>query len=234
MRYFLIFALLLWQSSVWALQVEPMVTEFTPTGQASQKNMRIVNTNEAPLTLEISAHDLTLDANSKEILTANEDDFLILPMTVTLAPGAAQTVVVRYIGEPLLKESKAYRINIDQVNVASAQTEDVSSVGMLISFRTLYNVVPQNTKEDVRLLSKGQQGDKWVLTFENSGDRYSRLIASQWQLDDGKQQVVLQGMSLSQAIDGSFLPPHSQRKVIFTPPAGFDINSTQLTFSTTK
>ena len=133
----LLFVYFIFSSSVvWAFQVKPMVAELQPSGNQSQKTIRILNTTSSPLTIETSAFSLKINEEGKEQLTASDNDFLIIPMTAIIPAGKSQSVIVRYIGEPLLESSKAYRIFVDQVAV-NLDANMQSGMGMSFSFRKL-------------------------------------------------------------------------------------------------
>ncbi|MCG7567556.1 molecular chaperone [Pseudoalteromonas sp. CnMc7-15] len=218
--------LLLWiVAPVYAFQVQPMVAELAPMGKQAQRNMRIVNIEDTPLTVEVSAKNLVINSQGEEQLTNNDSDFLILPMTAVIPPGQAQTIVVRYIGEPALVASKAYRIVIDQVALPN-QTQ--SSVGMALSFRTLFNVAPEDAKADLAITDIRSDEKAWQVNISNSGNKYIRLIKTKWILQQGEEQRIVQGSALSAALQTSFIPPNSARVIGFTPPPGFKAETTKV------
>ena len=95
-----------------AISVEPMVFELEPIGVQSSENLRIQNPSSGPITMEITAESLDFDESGNEVNTPAEDDFLIYPPQVIIPAGGAQVVKVKYVGDPLMEKSKAYRIVI--------------------------------------------------------------------------------------------------------------------------
>ncbi len=225
----IIFIIFLFSSSmVWAFQVQPMVVELQSMGSQSQQVMRILNTTKSPLTIEASAFDLNINEQGKEQLIANDEDFLIIPMTTIIPPGKSQSVIVRYIGEPLLKSSKAYRIFVEQVAVA-LEEESESGVGMALSFRTLFNVVPKNAEAKVNIKNKQQfNQDTWHVLLENTGNKYIRLSRTQWVIKGNNENLVLEGEILSKALSGKLLLPNSSREVSIKIPTRFNAEQSEL------
>ncbi|XQF93382.1 molecular chaperone [Pseudoalteromonas espejiana] len=163
-----------------AFQVEPMVADLQPLGTNSQVLLRVTNTSENQLSVEISSFDLTINSLNKEKLYVNDDDFMIIPMTAIIPPGESQAVIVKYIGEPLLKSSKSYRIEVKQLDVDLTGGSQ-SSIGVGYVFQTLYNVVP--TQASAKLVVKDKQlasEGLWKVHLENKGNKYIRLTKTHW------------------------------------------------------
>lgn len=228
MRILLFVYFILSSSVVWAFQVKPMVAELQPSGSQSQKTIRILNTTSSPLTIETSAFSLKINEEGKEQLTASDNDFLIIPMTAIIPAGKSQSVIVRYIGEPLLESSKAYRIFIDQVAV-NLDANMQSGMGMSFSFRTLFNVVPKNAEAKVVVISKQQiTPDMWQVLFENKGNKYARVSKAQWKINNGEQKLQLEGQELSKALTDTIVLPHSKRNLLIKIPPQFNADKSEL------
>ncbi|MBB1370316.1 MULTISPECIES: fimbria/pilus periplasmic chaperone [Pseudoalteromonas] len=228
MRLFIIFILFTASYSALSFQVQPMVAEVQPMGSQSQQTIRIANTSVNPLTIEITAYDLLITDQGDESLRENEDDFLIIPMTTIIPAGKSQSVIVRYIGEPVLSASKAYRLMIDQVKV-NLQDDNTSGVGMSLSFRTLLNVVPQGAEAKLMIKSKAQAATgEWKVLLENTGNKYIRLSQAQWVIKGNNEKFVLEGESLSKALSGKLLLPNSSREVTIKIPAQFNAEQSEL------
>jgi len=228
MRYIFLIALLLSTYATQAFQVKPMVAELETSGSQSQQTVRISNPSDSSLTIEISAFDLLIDTDGDETLSINEDDFLIIPMTTIIPPGKSQSVIVRYIGEPILKKSKAYRIAIDQVSV-DLDKKGQSGVGMSVSFRTLFNVIPQGAQAKLIIKNKKQaNADTWNVLLENTGNKYIRLSQAQWLIKGNEQELLLEGPELSKALTGKILLPKSSREVSIKIPTQFKAENSDL------
>ncbi|MBH0074462.1 molecular chaperone [Pseudoalteromonas sp. SWYJ118] len=228
MRYLFLIIFLLTSYSSQAFQVKPMVAELESSGSQSQQTIRISNPSDSPLTIEISAFDLSINTQGDEVLKANEEDFLIIPMTTIIPPGESQSVIVRYIGEPMLESSKAYRIAIDQVSVDLEKTGQ-SGIGMSVSFRTLFNVIPKGAVAKLVVKDKRQADTGiWSVLLENTGNKYIRLSQAQWLIKGDDQELLLEGAELSKALTGKILLPKSSREVSIKIPTKFNAASSDL------
>ncbi len=205
-----------------AFQVEPMVADLQPLGTNSQVLLRVTNTSENQLSVEISSFDLTINSNNKEKLYVNDDDFMIIPMTAIIPPGESQAVIVKYIGEPLLKSSKSYRIEVKQLDVDLTGGSQ-SSIGVGYVFQTLYNVVPTQASAKLVVKDKQQASEGlWKVHLENKGNKYIRLTKTHWIIEGSGEKLVLKDEKLKEALSGKFLLPYSSREVTLQMPAKFD------------
>lgn len=228
MKYIAILVLLFSSFSVFSYQVSPMTSDLLPMGSGSQQTMRITNTSNKTLAIEVSAYSLQLDGNGNEVLKESEDDFLIIPMTTVVPAGKAQSVIVRYIGEPMLKASEAYRIFINQV-VVDLEKGNESGVNMTVNFKTLLNIVPEGSIAKLAILGKKQaQNNTWDVMLENTGNKYIRLSKAKWVVKDKDKEVILEGRALSEALSGKLLLPNSKIEVSLTLPESFDAESSTL------
>ncbi|MDD1781921.1 molecular chaperone [Enterovibrio sp. ZSDZ35] len=225
-----LFVGLVFSSQSSAYQVKPMIAEMTPLGKGAQMSMRIDNTNDFPLTVELVPLSLKMDSAGAETLQPADDDLLVIPVTAVIAPGKSQSVMVRYIGDPEIKQSKAYRISVRQQNVLRGEDQDLD-IGLLMRFDTLMNVKPENTapKLSVKSLKKGKHD--WLVEVANQGDSYGRINDTVWTLKDGSKTHVIRGGEFREYIVGTLVLPHSSRVFPMKPVKGFSPNSTSIEIS---
>ena len=195
-----------------AFQVEPMVADLQPLGTNSQVLLRVTNTSENQLSVEISSFDLTINSNNKEKLYVNDDDFMIIPMTAIIPPGESQAVI----------SSKSYRIEVKQLDVDLTGGSQ-SSIGVGYVFQTLYNVVPTQASAKLVVKDKQQASEGlWKVHLENKGNKYIRLTKTHWIIEGSGEKLVLKDEKLKEALSGKFLLPYSSREVTLQMPAKFD------------
>lgn len=228
MHALLILIFCLFSFSANAFQVRPMVADLSSQGSQSQQTLRIINPSDKPLTIDVSAYNMSISDTGVESLEENEDDFLIIPMTTIIPPGNSQSIIVRYIGEPIIKHSKSYRITVEQVSV-DLNDNAQSGVGMSLSFRTLFNVVPENAKANLIVKEKKQLAEnKWSVSLENRGNKYLRLSKGQWNIKSKGKVLTLEGMELSKALSGKILLPNSKSNIAISIPKEFQADDSQL------
>jgi fimbrial chaperone protein len=175
-----------------AQRVEPMAYDLAPLGEASQRTLRITNNREAPLTVEMRAFRLDLSDTGAETLIPADDVFLIFPPQAIIAAGATQAVRVRYLGEPDLAASQAYRVEVRQIPVDWTGSGD-ARLGVAVSFLTLAQIVPDGAEPGLRIerLEPRAEGG-WRFVLVNDGARYARLSEYQWRLSgpNGESRVI--------------------------------------------
>ncbi|PFG58201.1 P pilus assembly chaperone PapD [Vibrio sp. ES.051] len=209
-----------------AFKVEPMSAEMTPLGKRAQMTMRVENTSPEQLTVELYPLFMTMNEYGKETITSAEDELLVIPVTAIIEPGRSQSIMVRYLGDPSITESKAYRIAVKQVKVQRASS-DQGQVSLLLQFNTLINVRPQNTaaKLEVKSIKQNDKNNKWLLEVMNSGNSYGRLTNTTWKVSDGTQSAYLQGVEIAKRIPGTLVLPHSTRFFEMQPLEDFNVNT---------
>lgn len=211
--------------SAQAFKVEPMSAEMAPMGKRAQMAMRIENSSPEPLTVELFPLSMTMDEYGKETITPADDDLLVIPVTAIIEPGRSQSVMVRYLGDPSITESKAYRVAIKQVAVERASKEQ-GQVSFLLQFNTLINVRPNNTNPELAIKSiKPSDNNKWLLEILNSGNSYGRLTKTNWRVTDGTHSTYIKGREIAQRIPGTLVLPNSTRYLEMQPIENFNVNT---------
>ncbi|MEZ9525576.1 fimbrial biogenesis chaperone [Enterovibrio norvegicus] len=214
----------------YAYQVQPMIAEMTPTGRGAQLSMRINNTNDFPLTVEMVPLKLSMNKRGEETLTPADNDLLVIPVTAVIAPGKSQSVTVRYLGAPDITQSQAYRISVRQQNVLRNNEQDLD-VGLLMRFDTLMNVKPENADPNLAVTGLSSGKEHWSVTVKNSGDSYGRLNEMKWTLKNGGQTHTIKGSDIGSYIDATLVLPHSSRIFAMKPVKGFNARNTTISLS---
>ncbi len=196
-----------------AYQVQPMSAEIKPVGKQSQYSLRVDNTDSFPVSLEFIPWLVTQDEFGKNTLSPADNDLLVIPMTAVVQPGKSQTIMVRYLGEPVIEQSQTYSIEINQVTVAM---EDVSAseLGIAFNFKTMLNVTPDDSKAELNAKSFQSHGDTWNIEVVNSGNRFAKITEMEWVVSDGNHSVTLDRDNIKDFVVGKMVMPNASR--IFT------------------
>ncbi|KIE20133.1 pilus assembly protein [Vibrio sinaloensis] len=227
LRWMSFIGLLIVSSTAHAYRVEPMIAEMEPIGKRAQMTMRIDNTSSKPLTVELYPLAMTMDQYGNETISPADDDLLVIPVTAIVKPGRSQSVMVRYLGDPSISQSKSYRVAVKQVKVENSQ-EESGQMGLLLQFNTLVNIRPKNTNPKLSIRSVTQKDAKWLVEVENSGDSYGRLSRTNWTLDDGNNSLYLKGVEISKLIAGTLVLPYSTRFFEMTPIDNFNVRKLKI------
>ena len=215
-RYFFLITLIIFCQNVLAYKVEPMVAELEPIGNRSQMTMRIDNTSNEVLTVELYPFSMTMDEHGKEKREPADGELLVIPVTAVIQPGRSQSVMVRYLGDPSITQSKAYRVSIKQVKIERKNSTS-GMMGLLLQFDTLINVKPKNTFPELNIAKISENGDNWLLEVINSGNSYGRLTQTRWRVSDGANSLMLKGADISKYLAGTLVLPNSKRVFTMTP-----------------
>ena len=123
-----------------ATSVSPIQLEMISAGPASRQQVRISNSSQAPLALEVTVQRMELDENGHQTFAKAESEFLIFPPQAMVAPGATQAFRVEWVGEPELSDSQSYLLSLSQIPVRNAKGQ--STVQVVMSMGVLINVAP--------------------------------------------------------------------------------------------
>lgn len=116
--YFLLtLAIIGWHTHADAYELTPMSIELEEAGRNSTGTFRIHNTNDAPLTIELSAVRRLLEDGYYNTTEAADDDFLLMPPQAYIEPGQFQVFRVRYMADKQLHQSVGYRVIFRQLPV---------------------------------------------------------------------------------------------------------------------
>jgi len=192
-----------------AQRVEPMVFELAASGSKSTTSLRVNNNKSAPLTIEVEPSRISLDESGNETRTLAEDDFLIYPPQTIIQPGKTQVIKVKYIGDPSIDASQAYRISVKQVPV-NLGLDESSNLGLLLNFNTLANVVPEKAKSELNVtnIKPGTNGS-WVVTIENSGNRFARISQTKWTASSNNKQKKFKKDEVNNMVEKKLILPNS-------------------------
>jgi P pilus assembly chaperone PapD len=177
-----------------AMSISPTHIEMTSLGPDSRADIRVFNGSDKPLPIETVISRVTHGAEGNKIVRRNEADFLVLPMQAMIPPGGSQTLKVQWLGEPLIEESRAYRLHINQLPVA--QPGQGKAVRIVLSFAVIVNVAPPEGQPNLQLVKTGitrSRAGKRVptLTVTNRSKVHARLPEARIHLSSGSWSRVL-------------------------------------------
>jgi len=190
-----------------AQRVNPMAFELTPSGSDSTAVLRVENTSQTKMTIELSASKISIDENGDEERLPAEDDFLIFPPQAFLDAGKVQSVRVKYIGDPAITQSEAYRIKVSQVPI-DITGEGQSAIGLVVNFHTLATVAPKNAKIDLVVTSiRPNASGAWDMVIENKGSKMARLSRTNWNVSDGTTSKSFSSQEVADMTDKNLVMP---------------------------
>ena len=181
----LIFSLLFHHAAAFCYEITPMYQEMNEFGRKALTSYTINNTQDRSLPVEVVVYDVSYD-ESGEVLTLNEDSFLILPPQIMVNPLSSQKIRVRYIPSDALTKTKLFRIEFNELEVEDPEDND-SKIRTLLSFSTLAFVSPNSVKPTMQTSLK----DNNIIVVENTSKVLVNLLQSVFELQtvDGKKDL---------------------------------------------
>ncbi|MBY0343137.1 MAG: fimbria/pilus periplasmic chaperone [Sphingomonadales bacterium] len=209
-----------------AHRVYPMSYELAPAGSGAATVLRVDNTTERPLTLEVTVEKRSWDERGNETRIPADDDFLILPPQMIVEPGKTQAIRVQYVGAPTLDQTAMYVVGVNQVPVADPTAG--TGVQFVINFGTAAYVVPAGAKTELKIASvtAAAEPGKMEVVLENTGARYAPLGNTTWTFTNGAgQKMELSGDPLRETLVASVVPSGGRRIFIVPASEGFALTA---------
>jgi fimbrial chaperone protein len=168
-----------------AFRFSPLVMEFEPSGSGAHKTYRVENDGDVPNAIQITMVRRLVDANGKESLPEEEDDFVVFPPQMVLQPGETRSIRVQWVGDPTPPAELAYRIIAEQLPVDfESETSQSSGISLVIRYAGSVYIAPPGIHSDLSVsgevaeMEDGTSGLK--LIFRNPGT--SHIILRQLKL----------------------------------------------------
>eukprot|EP00487_Bulimina_marginata_P005942 TRINITY_DN24769_c0_g1_i1.p1 TRINITY_DN24769_c0_g1~~TRINITY_DN24769_c0_g1_i1.p1 ORF type:complete len:129 (-),score=5.30 TRINITY_DN24769_c0_g1_i1:183-569(-) len=127
-----------------------MYQEMNEFGGKALSGYTINNPQDRSLPIEVVVYDVSYDETG-EVLTLNEDSFLILPPQIMVDPQSSQKIRVRYIPSDALTMTKLYRIEFNELEVEGPEDSD-SKIKHLLSFSTFSFCISELNKAHYEVL----------------------------------------------------------------------------------
>ena len=175
-------------SPAYSYDVKPIVIQLAPSGAGAAQSVVITNTHAQPIAIEVRTFKRQQNPDGTDSLTPEDDDLLVTPPQMVIAPKSSQSFKVRWVGDASPEQELAYRLVTTQLPIKFKQeeTSDVSiNVNMTYRYEAALYIVPPQSKPSARLVSVAPVTDDAGITWLEA------RIAS-----DGKRRAILDKASL--------------------------------------
>ena len=125
--------------SAHAYEIAPIVQEFAPSGAGAVRSFTVRNTQSEPVALQIEMFRRGVDENGVETREPENEDFIVSPPQLVVAPGASQVVRVHWIGDPKPDHELSYRMVVSQIPIRY-QKETTSEINASVQLGYTYEV----------------------------------------------------------------------------------------------
>lgn len=203
-------------ASAYAYQVTPMIYDLSPTGTDATNVIRVTNTQDQPITVEMQAEQRLFDEAGKESRKPADDRFVLFPPQAIVQPGATQAVRVQYVGPQTLDKSETYTVTVKQVPV-QLPADGKTGVQFVFNFSTVANIVPPGAKAQIAAptdpLTLSADGKTLRLTLRNTGTKYANLSRSSVELAGGAYRTTVKDEEWRKALGTSWILPGGTRVI---------------------
>lgn len=158
-----------------AFRLEPMVVDFTPTGETATKIFRVENEGKEKIAVKIQAFTRVIDENGKET-TEPTSDFKIYPEQMSLEASDSRAIRVVYVGKKTIEGELSYRIVATQLPVDFKSEVKKSGIKFLFQFVASVYVTSEKYYPKI-VVESANRVDKEhvVLSLINKGQKHTLL-----------------------------------------------------------
>lgn len=205
-----------------AFRFSPFRAKFEPSGDGANQLFTVENNTDKPTSVQIRITTREVDVDGGEKNVDVEKDFVIYPAQLVLNPHASRSVRVQWVGDPNLKEEKAYRIIAEQLPVnLDKDRPKGSAVKVLVTYRGALFVTPpglaHNVTHDFSGAARDAAGKKLLeIVLHNRGSQHALLRNLKLDIkDDQGNTVTLAGDHQLKGVTGEgILAKHRRRFLI--------------------
>lgn len=208
---------------VGAFRVAPMVYELAPSGSGTSQVIRVENTDDRPITLEITVARRSIGPDGTEQRTPAEDDFVVFPPQTVLQPGDTQAFRLQYIGPQTITESVTYAVTVAQLPIEIRET-NFQGIQVVYNFTTTAHVVPPGAAPGLTVVNAvaGPGPGQVTVNLRNDGTKQAYMTPLVWVLRNGRgEEIAFRDNDLIEIIGISFIQPGRTRALVFPVPTDF-------------
>ena len=205
-----------WILTADALEVSPLVHQLSTLGQGSHGRITVKNTSDSAFPLDIEIVRITFSDDGSYQVQPAEDDLMVFPPAVMLAPGGRQALRIQWVGDADLARSQSYFVRLAQPPLHYPGLVS-NSVRLMMTFNVLVHVAgPDNSAklvvESTDLASDEEAG--LIARIANRGNRYAYMSEFGIVIKDASGNVsrIAPGALREQAED-EFLAPGSVKLI---------------------
>lgn len=158
-----------------AYKLEPISRVFAPTGSSATQSFEILNDGSDRIALTVSVLTLERDEAYVETNRDAEDEFLVYPAQIVLAPGKRQTLRVTWLGDAKPARELTYRIVVQQVPIelldpkAKPSPELEGRVRVLLAYRGTLFIRPPKASPSIAVEARPASNNALALVLVNRG-----------------------------------------------------------------
>ena len=207
-----------------AFSLTPMSIELEPSGKEATKSFLLDNTTGEKIAVQISMAKRVLDVEGKETNPEADDEFIVYPPQLILAPNEKRTVRLTWAGQTELKQELAYRIIAEQMPVDTEKKPKSknASIRMLLRYLGAVYITPKDSKPllsvlEAKRVENSKSGATLSLTVENRGTAHYVVKALKLTITSGNKTAVLTPEQLKPVLGQNILAGAKRRFTLAWP-----------------
>ncbi len=149
--------------------MKPIVIQLSPTGAGATQSVVLTNTHDVPIAIEVRAYTRQQNPDGTETREPEDENIIITPPQMVIAPKASQSFKVRWVGDPAPDKELTFRLVSNQLPIKfkNEKQGDVSvNVSMNYRYEAALYIVPPQSKPSARLTGitpvKDESGKDWL------------------------------------------------------------------------
>lgn len=210
--------------SAHAFQLTPVAAEFEPSGPRASQTFRVTNDSDEPTPVQITMVSREMDIDGVETFKDAEDEFVVFPPQIVLAPRESRTIRIQWVGDPAPKTELAYRIIAEQLPVALTPEKRLAGkVRLLVRYQGSVYIVPRGVQGNAAVEkaeairdAKNSGATRLAVTVSNTGTAHALLQGATLtvQPGGGGAAITLSADRLKGMIGENVLAGHSRRFIL--------------------
>jgi fimbrial chaperone protein len=212
-----------------AYTLKPISRVFAPSGSEATQFFEVANPGRERVALTVSFATLERDVDYVETNHDADDEFLVYPPQMIIAPGGKQTIRVTWLGAPTPAQELAYRIKVQQVPLAAldhaAAAPAAGAVRVLVTYNGSIFIRPAHAAPSIRPDSASRTRDPGgheaiAIVLANAGGALGLVRSCTLRVTAGDQPAIeLPPPMLSGLANTRVLAGGRRRYLVAWPPA---------------
>ena len=211
-----------------AYDLKPIVMQLQPTGARAAQTAVITNTHAVPIAIEVKAFRRKQNADGTDTRTPDDDNVIISPPQMVIAPKASQSFRIQWVGENNPSKELAYRIVTEQLPIEfkkESRNNLTADLTMRYQYQAALYILPKDRIAQATLTSvtriDGPDGNEQLeLRIRSDGNSRAILEKPALELSADGRSLKLEGEAIRPLIGLNILPGN-ERVVRIPVPAEF-------------
>jgi|GEM_PF-2230024 len=233
------FVLLATTDPSWSYRVTPLTMNMDLGKGHTTKRMTVTNPDAVDKAVVVAAYLTTVTEDGKrEMAEVEAENVLIFPPQALVKPGASQTFIIQWLGDPDPAISETYTVAFRQIPV-SDEPAGGAALRIMVNVLTTLSIQPHGADAPTiqRTVSATARptaaSDSIEMTVHNSGTHHAYVSDADITLAAGGWSERMDANDVLIEIGEGLVPPQSSRRFVLpiAPPAGAGSISASFAFA---